>query len=92
MNFFALKMIFVIFIDQRLRQWESREKRKAADYEYEREEEENRHVKQEKDKKRLAEFLEDYDDDKSDGRYYRVSEERDTETEKDSKHARHILL
>jgi RNA-binding protein 25 len=55
-----------------LRQWEAREKRKASDYDYERDDDEAKRSKSEKDKKRLMEFLEHYDDDKSDNRYYKV--------------------
>ena len=42
------------------------------DYEYDLEEEEARRAKLEREKKCLAEFLEDYDDDKHDHKYYRV--------------------
>lgn len=58
---------------QRLRLWDHREKRRAHDYQYEREEEEMRRMKSDKEKKRLIEFLEDYDDEKQDNRYYKVS-------------------
>lgn len=58
---------------QRLKQWEHREKRRALDYQYEREEEETKRIKLEKERKRLIEFFEDYDDEKQDSRYYKVS-------------------
>jgi RNA-binding protein 25 len=73
-----------------LRQWEAREKRKASDYDYERDDDEAKRSKSEKDKKRLMEFLEHYDDDKSDNRYYkgndwlRRREDRNMEIESDA--------
>ncbi|XP_011410501.2 PREDICTED: RNA-binding protein 25-like [Amphimedon queenslandica] len=58
----------------RLRQWEHREKRRALDYQYEREEEETKRLKLDKERKRMIEFFEDYDDEKQDYRYYKGSE------------------
>lgn len=60
----------------RLRNWEARERRKAKDYEKERERERCREEEREKEAKRLKEFLEDYDDERDDHKYYKVTMER----------------
>ena len=57
-----------------MEQWESRERRKAKDRRYAEEEEEERREKMERERKCLAEFLEDYNDEKDDNRFYRVRE------------------
>lgn len=76
---------------ERLRAWETRERRKQKEYD---KENEKRRVKQdarEREAKRLKEFLEDYDDDRDDVKYYkgkelsRRLEERAVEAEQDSR-------
>ncbi|CAM4726232.1 unnamed protein product [Leuciscus chuanchicus] len=58
---------------ERLKNWEIRERKKARDYSKETEREEERHREMTKEAKRLKEFLEDYDDDRDDPKYYRGS-------------------
>lgn len=53
------------------RNWESRERRKAKDYEKEREKERVKEEEKERDAKRMKEFLEDYDDERDDAKYYK---------------------
>ncbi|CAG9837817.1 unnamed protein product [Diabrotica balteata] len=59
---------------ERLRAWETRERRKAKDYEKEREKERTKEEERERDAKRLKEFLEDYDDERDDLKYYKGRE------------------
>ncbi|CAG9767816.1 unnamed protein product [Ceutorhynchus assimilis] len=56
---------------ERLREWEIRERRKAKEYEKERERERIKEEEREREAKRLKEFLEDYDDEKDDIKYYK---------------------
>ncbi|XP_013885035.1 RNA-binding protein 25 [Austrofundulus limnaeus] len=58
---------------ERLKNWEIREKKKARDYSKDTEREEERRREMMKEAKRLKEFLEDYDDDRDDPKYYRGS-------------------
>ncbi|KAM6954574.1 RNA-binding protein 25b [Aplochiton taeniatus] len=58
---------------QRLKNWEIRERKKARDYSKETEREQERRRDTAKEGKRLKEFLEDYDDDRDDPKYYRGS-------------------
>uniref|UniRef100_S4RGE6 RNA binding motif protein 25 n=1 Tax=Petromyzon marinus TaxID=7757 RepID=S4RGE6_PETMA len=58
---------------ERLKNWEAREKKKARDYEKEMEREAERRREMAKEAKRLKEFLEDYDDDRDDPKYYKGS-------------------
>lgn len=58
---------------ERLKNWEIRERKKARDYEKEAEREEEKRRDMAKEAKRLKEFLEDYDDDRDDPKYYRGS-------------------
>ncbi|XP_030626823.1 RNA-binding protein 25 [Chanos chanos] len=58
---------------ERLKNWEIRERKKARDYSKETEREEERRREMAKEAKRLKEFLEDYDDDRDDPKYYRGS-------------------
>lgn len=57
---------------ERLRNWEARERRKAKEYEKEREKEFCREEEREKEAKCLKEFLEDYDDERDDPKYYKL--------------------
>lgn len=59
---------------ERLRNWEVRERRRNKEYEKEKERELNREEEREKEAKRLKEFLEDYDDERDDPKYYRGRE------------------
>jgi RNA-binding protein 25 len=76
---------------ERLTMWESRERRKAKEYDKDYEKEEQRKEEMEKEGKDLAEFLEDYDDEKDDQRYYKGSQfarrrrERELEREEDER-------
>lgn len=56
---------------ERLRNWEARERRKAKDYEKERLKEEERQTEEAKEARRLKEFLEDYEDERDDVKYYK---------------------
>lgn len=56
---------------ERLRAWEGRERRKAKDYDKEKERERCREEEREREAKRLKEFLEDYDDERDDHKYYK---------------------
>ncbi|XP_018583204.1 RNA-binding protein 25 isoform X1 [Scleropages formosus] len=58
---------------ERLKNWEIRERKKAREYAKELEREEERRREMAKEAKRLKEFLEDYDDDRDDPKYYRGS-------------------
>uniref|UniRef100_A0A4W5R336 RNA binding motif protein 25 n=1 Tax=Hucho hucho TaxID=62062 RepID=A0A4W5R336_9TELE len=77
---------------ERLKNWEMRERKKARDYDKENQrEDERRREMVTKEGKRLKEFLEDYDDDKDDLKYYRGSalqkrlRDREKETELDER-------
>ncbi|KAH0540393.1 RNA-binding protein 25 [Cotesia glomerata] len=75
----------------RLRQWEGRERRKQKEYEKELDKKRAKREAREKEATRLKEFLEDYDDDRDDSKYYkgkelsRRLEERALEAEADSR-------
>lgn len=51
--------------------WENRERKKAKDYERVKEKELKREEKREKEAKIMKEFLEDYDDERDDPKYYK---------------------
>lgn len=76
---------------ERLKNWEIRERKKARDYSKETEREDERRREMMKEAKRLKEFLEDYDDDRDDPKYYRGSalqkrlRDREKETELDER-------
>lgn len=55
----------------RFSNWEIRERRKAKEYEKEREKERLKEEEREREAKRLKEFLEDYDDERDDVKYYK---------------------
>ncbi|KAH9630928.1 hypothetical protein HF086_018244 [Spodoptera exigua] len=59
-----MRKCYMLFDTDLLRNWESRERRKAKEYEKERERERCREEEREKEAKRLKEFLEDYDDER----------------------------
>ncbi|TGZ60312.1 hypothetical protein CRM22_008612 [Opisthorchis felineus] len=58
---------------KRLKQWETRERKKANEYEHEREHEQKRQRELQIEAQRLKEFFEDYDDEVEDPKYYRGS-------------------
>ncbi|KAF5396553.1 Rna binding motif protein 25 [Paragonimus heterotremus] len=58
---------------KRLKQWETRERKKANEYEHEREHEIKRQRELQIEAQRLKEFFEDYDDMVEDPKYYRGS-------------------
>ncbi|XP_060907813.1 RNA-binding protein 25b [Labrus mixtus] len=58
---------------ERLKNWELRERKKARDYSKESERDDERRREMVKEGKRLKEFLEDYDDERDDPKYYRGS-------------------
>ncbi|TWW68785.1 RNA-binding protein 25b [Takifugu flavidus] len=58
---------------ERLKNWELRERKKARDYAKDSEREDERRREMVKEGKRLKEFLEDYDDERDDPKYYRGS-------------------
>uniref|UniRef100_H3C607 RNA binding motif protein 25b n=1 Tax=Tetraodon nigroviridis TaxID=99883 RepID=H3C607_TETNG len=58
---------------ERLKNWELRERKKARDYAKDSEREDERRRETVKEGKRLKEFLEDYDDERDDPKYYRGS-------------------
>uniref|UniRef100_A0A8C7X329 RNA-binding protein 25 n=1 Tax=Oryzias sinensis TaxID=183150 RepID=A0A8C7X329_9TELE len=58
---------------ERLKNWELRERKKARDYAKDTEREDERRRETLKEGKRLKEFLEDYDDERDDPKYYRGS-------------------
>ncbi|THD19506.1 RNA-binding protein 25 [Fasciola hepatica] len=60
-------------ISLRLKQWESRERKKTAEYDHEREHERRRQKELQVEAQRLREFFEDYNDDVEDPKYYRGS-------------------
>ncbi|XP_013400052.1 RNA-binding protein 25 isoform X3 [Lingula anatina] len=76
---------------ERLKNWEARERKKAREYEKEKEKEEERKIEEVKEARRLKEFLEDYDDERDDPKYYRGSalqrrlKEREKEMEADAR-------
>ena len=56
---------------ERLRKWEGREARMAKEYERDKQKEVKRLEMMDREGKKLREFLEDYDDDRDDDRYYK---------------------
>lgn len=62
----SFEFIFIAF-----RIWENRERKKAKDYERVKEKELKREEKREKEAKIMKEFLEDYDDERDDPKYYK---------------------
>lgn len=58
---------------ERLKNWEARERKKSREYEKEREREEERKAEELREARRLREFLEDYDDERDDPKFYKGS-------------------
>jgi len=75
---------------ERLRKWEGRESKMSRQYENDKTKEIRRKDDEEREGKKLREFLEDYDDDRDDEKYYRGSKlerrlnEREREAAKDA--------
>lgn len=61
----------LVILQERLRSWETRERRKLKDLDKEREKERLKEEEREKEAKKLKEFLEDYDDERDDAKYYK---------------------
>ncbi|RWS27023.1 RNA-binding protein 25-like protein [Leptotrombidium deliense] len=57
---------------ERLRNWEARELRKSKDYEKDKSKQEMKRDEESKEMKRLKQFLEDYDDDRDDNKFYKL--------------------
>lgn len=55
----------------RLELWEARERKKSRDYEKQRDKDLRKQEKREKEAKAMKEFLEDYDDERDDPKYYK---------------------
>ncbi|XP_014669694.1 PREDICTED: RNA-binding protein 25-like [Priapulus caudatus] len=76
---------------ERLKNWESRERKKLRDYEKEQEKENEKRDEEANEGRRLKEFLEDYDDDRDDPKYYKGSalsrrlKDREKEIETDNR-------
>lgn len=64
-------MILLGFCQERLRHWESRERKKLRDYEKLELKEKERIEEQQKQAIWLKQFLEDYDDERDDAKYYK---------------------
>ena len=79
---------------QRLRNWENREVRKNREFDDYQRREQERQAEETKEAKKLKVFLEDYDDDRDDSKYYRSSvmksrlRERQKEMEEDERDKR----
>lgn len=58
-------------MQERLKAWETREKYKARDAAKEKEKRRIKEEEKQKEAKRLKEFLEDYDDERDDVKYYK---------------------
>jgi len=75
----------------RLRNWETRERKRCRDYEKDKDKEEERRQEEIKEGRRLKEFLEDYEDLRDDPKYYKGSalsrrlKEREREIDADNK-------
>ena len=61
----------IVAVFQRLKNWEARERKKAREYEKRREKEEEKKMEEQEEGRRLKEFLEDYDDERDDPKYYK---------------------
>ena len=59
---------------ERLRAWEAREAKRANDYENHNGKEKRKLEEQEREARKLKEFLEDYDDERDDSKFYRGRE------------------
>ncbi|GAB6021729.1 putative RNA-binding protein 25 [Chamberlinius hualienensis] len=76
---------------ERLRNWEARERKKAREYDKYKEKEEEKHNEEIKEARRLKEFLEDYDDERDDPKYYKSNallrrlKDREKEIENDNR-------
>ena len=80
---------------ERLKKWETRENKMARQYENDKQKEVRKKEDEEREALKLREFLEDYDDDKNDEKYYKGSRldrrmaEREREAAKDSEDRAH---
>lgn len=58
---------------ERLRKWESRERKRTREYQKEEEKLRQKRKEEQREAQKLREFLEDYDDERDDSKYYRGS-------------------
>ena len=63
-----------LILQERLRAWETREGKKAKEYEVYSSKEKKKTEEQEREARKLKEFLEDYDDDRDDPKFYKGRE------------------
>ncbi|XP_065660658.1 RNA-binding protein 25 isoform X2 [Hydra vulgaris] len=76
---------------EKLKEWEIRERKRARDYEKQSTKEERKRTEEEEERAHLLEFLEDYDDDRDDVKYYKGSalsrrmRDRDLEIQADAR-------
>ena len=75
-NGISLKPILLelICLQERLRAWETREGKKAKEYEAYTFKEKKKSEEQEREGRKLKEFLEDYDDERDDPKFYKGRE------------------
>ena len=66
-----LNFLLLCFWLQRVREWESRERKKAREFEREQAEEDAKNEEIVRERKHLMDFLEDYEDEKDDSKYYK---------------------
>ena len=64
-------MTLYLLIQERLRAWEDRERKRQHDYDKIKDKERKKKREMELEAHRLKEFLEDYDDEKDDPKYYK---------------------
>ena len=70
-RFFGRFSNFVVVVQERLRHWEARERKKAREYEKLEQKERERIEEQQRHAIWLKQFLEDYDDERDDAKYYK---------------------
>lgn len=58
-------------LQERLKNWETREHKKQKELDREKEKDRMKETEREKEARRLKEFLEDYDDERDDPKYYK---------------------
>ena len=64
----------MLSIQERLRAWETRETKKGKEYEKDRLKEKKKAEEMEREGRKLKEFLEDYDDERDDPKFYKGRE------------------
>ena len=61
----------MMFFQERLKNWETRENKKQKELDREKEKDRMKELEREDEARRLKEFLEDYDDERDDPKYYK---------------------